>query len=62
MSSDVIAFECKCNDGKTHRLTFDGGQSGPYKVDLCHNCYKIEDKQFMVSESEVLPSPRESET
>lgn len=50
MNINSISFECKCDDSKTYRLVFDGGQSGPYKVDLCNNCYKLEDKQFLLSE------------
>lgn len=62
MSGVAIAFECRCNDGKTHRLVFDGGQSGPYEVYLCDNCYRMEDRQFMVSESVIPPEHMESET
>ena len=40
--------ECICPHEKTHRITFDGGNSGFYIVDFCENCYLQEDKKWMI--------------
>jgi len=46
-------FICKCKRQIKHRLTFDGGSTGEYQIELCDVCYSNEDKQFLISE-EVL--------
>lgn len=46
-------FECKCIAVKSHRLVFDGGSSGKYVAKLCHECYGLEDKRFLISEIHV---------
>ncbi|HXG13603.1 MAG TPA: hypothetical protein VNK25_00535 [Candidatus Nitrosotenuis sp.] len=52
MSQGTI-FVCKCNRPKRHRLTFDGGSSGNYDLELCEPCYEQQDKKFLISESVI---------
>lgn len=35
---------------KKIRLTYSCEKTGDYKVDLCDDCYRKEDKQFLISE------------
>jgi len=46
-------FECGCNNQKKVRLTFDGGSSGTYLVELCKSCYAKEDEKFLISEERI---------
>lgn len=48
--SSFVFLECKCSEEKKHRLTFDGGVSGQYTVDVCEKCYQKEDKEFLIRE------------
>jgi len=49
----LITYLCHDNLQKKYRLVFDGGSSGQYVVELCHSCYKKENKRFLISE-EIL--------
>ena len=42
-------FECQCNKQKKVRLTFDGGTSGSYHIELCKSCFEKEDEEFLIS-------------
>jgi len=43
-------FSCSCGKKKRHRLVFDGGILGTYKLELCNSCYFSQDKKFLISE------------
>lgn len=45
--------ECICPQEKIRRITYDGGQSGFYTIDLCKDCYLQDDKQFVKMEVEL---------
>ena len=47
-------FQCKCSDEKKHRLTFDGGSSGQYNIDLCEKCNIKDDKSFLIHSQELM--------
>lgn len=46
---EPIAYECECEQEKTHIVTFDGGDFGYYIMEYCQSCYDSDDKQFLVS-------------
>ena len=50
MQQKVPAYHCICNNPKKFKLTFDGGSSGQYLLELCKSCYDKEDKQFLIAE------------
>ncbi|MGI0008521.1 MAG: hypothetical protein ACRD92_02765 [Nitrosopumilaceae archaeon] len=52
--NEITIFQCKCQKPKMSRLTFDGGSSGQYVVEICQECYKDDDKKFLVSEERLL--------
>lgn len=49
----TYTYTCPCNSAKSHRLVFDGGQNGQFVVELCHECYSVEDKKFLISEERI---------
>lgn len=53
MNQKTSLFRCKCGETKTHCLTYDGGSSGQYVLELCQSCYSEEDRQFVISEEEI---------
>ena len=46
-------IHCLCKEAKIYRLTFDGGSTGNYLVELCFACYKNQDKSFLITEEVV---------
>ena len=51
-------FSC-IHSPKTRILTFDGGLGEVYCLEICHNCYKIQNKKFVIKE-EIISSKRSS--
>ena len=57
--NEIKIFSCKCKLPAKYRLTFDGGSTGHYIVELCKKCYEQEkDKRFLISE-EILEKRKE---
>ena len=52
--SSLVFLECKCAEAKTHHLTFDGGSSGQYTVDMCEKCNLSENKSFLITSQELM--------
>lgn len=46
-------FRCRCDNTKEHKLVFDGGSVGNYIVELCKKCYRLQNKQFLISEERI---------
>ena len=53
MNKGMSTFECQCPKPKKQRLTFDGGSSGKYVVDLCEDCRDREDCEFLIGEEVI---------
>ena len=47
-------FECECLEDKKYRIVFDSADAGQYFVEYCQKCYDQDDKQFLVSQEELL--------
>ena len=55
MTTDGIIFECECTTTKTHRVTFDGGESTDnYAIEMCQTCYDGDNKMYMILDEEIL--------
>lgn len=59
MENDTVVFECICDASKKYKLTFDGGKTGQYSVEVCENCYKNYDMRFLISEEIMEEGERE---
>ena len=53
MPIKIRIFSCKCKFPRKYRLTFDGGSSGNYSIELCESCYWNEDKKYLISEEKL---------
>ena len=53
MSLDLVSFECNCKRRKKFRLTFDGGSTGHYVIELCQTCHCQEDSKFLIKEEGI---------
>ena len=53
MHPDSALFECRCGNPKIHKLTFDGGSSGDYILELCDDCYVFQNKEFLIDEEDI---------
>ncbi len=50
-NGSVPTFACGCKQPKEQRrLRLDGGSAGLYDLELCMECYRKEDRQFVVSD------------
>lgn len=51
---DLLCLECECIAAKNHRVIFSGGRStGNYSVEMCQECYDVDDKRFIVFEETI---------
>lgn len=52
--NDLSSFVCECIERKTRRLTFDGGSTGNYIVELCTKCLESFDVEFLISQEVII--------
>jgi len=51
----------KCpHSSKTKKLLFSCHVTGNYELDLCDDCYKKENKQFLIAEEDIIVSKSSS--
>ena len=46
----IAHFVCICKRKKTFELTFDGGSSGKYILELCRKCRLLESDEYLLKE------------
>lgn len=52
-SGRLVVLECECSSIKNHKVTFDGGSTGNYVIEMCQTCYDNDDKRFIISEERL---------
>jgi len=55
----VNVRECVCSLPKVCRRIYDSGRLGFYAVDLCENCIRIDNKEFLVTEERLEGNSKE---
>ncbi len=53
MAEEPLTLTCYCKARKEHKLTFDGGETENYVVELCRKCYEVFDRRFLLSEETI---------
>ncbi|MCV0412197.1 hypothetical protein [Nitrosarchaeum sp.] len=48
-TSEIIVYECDCNNRKQIRVVYDGGFNEKFTVEYCQDCYELESKKFEIS-------------
>jgi len=43
-------YSCPCKTKKSYRLTLDGASTGSYKIEICNDCYKNNNLEFLLKE------------
>ena len=45
-----MIYTCSCSSAKKFRLTYDGGSSGTYQLELCDACHNEKPTKFLIAE------------
>lgn len=48
-----MIYSCSCSSSKKFRLTYDGGSTGEYQLELCQRCHDEKPRKFLLSEVEI---------
>lgn len=51
--TSIIHFVCLCKRKKVFELTFDGGSSGKYVLELCKKCRLLETDDYLLEEVRI---------
>ena len=53
-TSEIVVYECGCNNRKQIRVVYDGGFDEKFVVEYCQKCYDQEDREFEISIEELF--------